>query len=185
MKKCNKMIISIVYFSVGVGGLSAARLALSGRPIISIPFNSSTALFVKDTNARPRRGSRRWSQAQTVPRSRRSTGHPTSRTSDAPPRDLASLARTIAEHISHNDRVAIELMRLAATHIDALAGRLIAVGTERISLMGGLASHIEPWLAPGTKTHLVPPEGDALDGALRMAKAAADGEFSPVLERAL
>ncbi len=106
-------------------------------------------------------------------------------TSDAPPRDLASLARTIAEHISHNDRIAIELMRLAATHIDTLAGRLIAVGTERISLVGGLASHIEPWLAPDTKSHLVPPEGDALDGALRIAKAAADGEFSAVFERAL
>lgn len=102
----------------------------------------------------------------------------------APPRDLASLARPVVEHISNNDRVATELMRLAAIHIDALAGRLIAVGTERISLMGGLASHIEPWLAPGTKSHLVPPKGDALDGALQMAKAATE-ESSSMLGHAV
>jgi len=102
----------------------------------------------------------------------------------AGPRDLASLARIVVEHVSNNDCVAIELMRLAATHIDALAGRLIAVGTKRISLMGGLASHIEPWLALDIKSHLMPPKGDALDGALRMAKVAAE-ESSSILGHAV
>ncbi len=107
------------------------------------------------------------------------------RTIDASPRDLGALAPAIVEAVSNNDRVAIELMRLAATHIDDLALRLMAVGTKRLSLMGGLAAHMERWLAPATKARIVPPEGDALDGALRLAKAASEGEFSPVFERAV
>jgi glucosamine kinase len=103
----------------------------------------------------------------------------------ASPRDLGSLAPAIVEHTSQYDRVGRELMQLAAGHIDALAQRLIAVGTERLSLVGGLAPHLEPWLAQPTQERLVPPEGDALDGALRLAKAAAEGAFSPVFERAI
>jgi glucosamine kinase len=103
----------------------------------------------------------------------------------ASPRDLGSLARAVVESIPKNDRAAVELMRMAASHIDALAQRLITVGTERLSLMGGLAHHMEPWLAANTREHLVPPQGDALTGALRLAKAAATGHYAPALERAI
>jgi len=34
-----------------------------------------------------------------------------------------------------------------------------------------LAPHLEGWLAPETRQHLVKPEGDALDGALQLARA--------------
>jgi glucosamine kinase len=106
-------------------------------------------------------------------------------TTDASPRELGSLAPAIVEQTSQNDRVGVELMRLAASHIDALAERLIAVGTERLSLVGGLSAHLKPWLAPTTREHIVPAKGDALDGALRLARAATTGEFSRVFERAL
>jgi N-acetylglucosamine kinase-like BadF-type ATPase len=39
--------------------------------------------------------------------------------------------------------------------------------------MGGLAEHMQPWLAEETRRHLVRPAGDALDGAIRLAAAAA------------
>jgi glucosamine kinase len=38
--------------------------------------------------------------------------------------------------------------------------------------MGGLAGPVEPWLAAETRRHLVSPNGDALDGALRLAATA-------------
>jgi glucosamine kinase len=64
-------------------------------------------------------------------------------------------------------------MRLAAGHIDGLAQRLMSIGAQRLSLVGGLSLHIERWLAPTTRRQLSPPAGDALEGALQLARAAA------------
>ncbi len=75
--------------------------------------------------------------------------------------------------IGAGDPVAVELLRLAAGHVDALAARLVAFGAERLSLVGGLAASIEPWLADATRLHLVAPLGDAVDGALQLARDAA------------
>jgi len=105
-------------------------------------------------------------------------------TVNASPRELGSLAPLVVEHAVQNDRVGRELMRMAAVHIDALAERLISVGAERLSVVGGLAEHVAPWLSPITKSHLVAPEGDALDGALRLARRTAVRPRSTLLERA-
>jgi glucosamine kinase len=43
-----------------------------------------------------------------------------------------------------------------------------------LSLVGGLAASIEPWLADATRHHLVAPRGDALAGALQLAREAAE-----------
>src|SRR5262245_4297418 len=91
--------------------------------------------------------------------------------SHAAPRDFASLAPAVVEHAG--DPVADELMRLAAGHIDGVAARLVAFGVERIALAGGLAPYIEQWLSDTTRRSLVPPEGDALAGALQLARVAA------------
>jgi len=100
-------------------------------------------------------------------------------TFEAKPRDYASLAPLVVEHAAQRDAAAIELMRSAASHIDALAERLVAFGAERIALAGGLALEIEPWLAPKTRRHLVPPAGDALAGALSLARVAAEAPTVP------
>ena len=94
--------------------------------------------------------------------------------SAAAPRRFAALAPLIIEHASRQDPVGAELLRLAAGHLDALAQRLVALGAERLALVGGLAPHLEPLLAPATRRHLVAPVGDALQGALQLARAAAD-----------
>jgi len=91
----------------------------------------------------------------------------------ARPRDFAELAPVIVERAAADDPVAVELMRAAAGHADALARGLLARGTRRLALMGGLAHAIEPWLAEETRRHLVVPQGDALDGALLIAATAA------------
>jgi glucosamine kinase len=105
-------------------------------------------------------------------------------TIDATPRDLGAFAPLVVERAGKNDRVGGELMQMAASHIDAVAERLIAVGTQRLSLVGGLAQHVAPWLSPATKSHIVPPAGDALDGALHLARQAAVRARYTLLERA-
>jgi len=91
----------------------------------------------------------------------------------AAPRDFGMLAPLVVEHAAHYDDAALALMRNAAAHIDLLATRLLALGVPRLSLAGGLAPHIAGLLSNTTRERLVPPKGDALDGALLLAYAAA------------
>ena len=93
-------------------------------------------------------------------------------TAKARSHDYGALAPLVVEHARHFDPAALELMQSAAGHIDALAARLIELGAARLALAGGLAQHVKPWLAQQTLAHLVMPEGDALDGALRLARTA-------------
>jgi glucosamine kinase len=90
----------------------------------------------------------------------------------ASPRQFGSFTRAVVDHAAHGDAMATELMQLAAVHIDALAARLIAAGAARLALVGGFGPSLKPWLAADTLSHLVEPEGDALDGALRVARSA-------------
>lgn len=92
----------------------------------------------------------------------------------ASPRDFGLLAPHVAEHAERGDPAGIELMQLAGRHIDALAARLVGLGAHRLSLVGGLALRMRPWVSDSTLAHLVPPAGDALDGALQLARVAAE-----------
>jgi glucosamine kinase len=94
-------------------------------------------------------------------------------TASAAPGDYGSLAPLVVARAERGDVVGRALMRLAASHIDTLAARLVAVGATRIAPMGGLAATIEPYLATATRQYLVVPHGDALAGALRIAADAA------------
>ena len=100
-------------------------------------------------------------------------------TFSATPRDFGSLAPEVVEHASRGDPAGVELMRLAARHVDEMAARLISHGVERLSLVGGLAVQIEPWLSEATTRRLVPPAGDALEGALRLARDSATHQPCP------
>lgn len=91
----------------------------------------------------------------------------------ASPREFGSFTRVVVDYAAGGDAMAIELMQLAAVHIDALAARLVAAGATRLALVGGLGPRLKPWLAPDTLSYLVEPEGDALDGALQIARSAA------------
>ncbi len=91
----------------------------------------------------------------------------------AHPRDFAALAPLVVEHAAGSDAAARALMQRAARHVDTLAERLAGHGATRIALAGGLARSIEPWLDGDTRGRLVVPAGDAVDGALRLARSAA------------
>jgi glucosamine kinase len=94
----------------------------------------------------------------------------------AGPRDYAALAPPVVEAAARGDPQAVSLVREAAGHVDAIARRLAGLGAERIALAGGLCPHLAPWLSDETRARLVPPVGDALDGALGLARAAGRGE---------
>jgi glucosamine kinase len=91
----------------------------------------------------------------------------------ARPRDFGRLAPAVVEHARRGDPAGRELMQLAAGHVDALARRLIAFGAARLCLAGGLAEAIVPWLVDETRRGLTAPRGDALSGALGLARAEA------------
>ena len=91
----------------------------------------------------------------------------------ASPGDFGSLAPRVFDYAARGDVVAVELAELAARHIDVLAARLVEVGATRLALAGGCAPFLQNFLAETTKSHLVEPSGDALQGALQVARSAA------------
>jgi glucosamine kinase len=94
-------------------------------------------------------------------------------TQTASPRDFGSLAPLVFDFAGRGDRVAAELVRVAAGHIDRIAERLLAAGATRLALVGGCAPVLQTFLNEATKLHLVEPAGDALAGALQVARSAA------------
>lgn len=87
--------------------------------------------------------------------------------------DYATFAPLVMRHADSGDPVARRIVRDAAEQIDELVRRLSECGASRIALLGGLASSMQPWLAPDVQRRLVPVEGDAVDGALYLARRAA------------
>lgn len=86
--------------------------------------------------------------------------------------DYATFAPLVMRHADAGDPVARRIVRDAAEQIDELVRRLSECGASRIALLGGLASPMQPWLAPDVQRRLVPIEGDAVDGALHLARRA-------------
>jgi glucosamine kinase len=86
--------------------------------------------------------------------------------------DYATFAPLVLRHADAGDPVARRIVRDAAEQIDELVRRLAECGASRIALLGGLASSMQPWLAPDVQRRLVAVEGDAVDGALHLARRA-------------
>lgn len=84
--------------------------------------------------------------------------------------DYATLAPLVMRHAGLADPLAQHIVRDAAQAIETLVRRLIACGAPRLALLGGLASLMQPWLAADVQRRLSPPEGDAVDGALLLAR---------------
>jgi glucosamine kinase len=88
----------------------------------------------------------------------------------ARPRDFGALAPLVVEAAAAGDPEGRDLMYRAAAHVDAMVARLRAFAVPRLALMGGLRDGIAPYLAPETTRVLVAPSGDALSGALCLAR---------------
>lgn len=83
--------------------------------------------------------------------------------------DYATLAPMVLRHADQGDAVARRVVQSAAGHIDTLVRTLFEKGAPRVCLLGGLASPLEPWLAPDVRRSLKPIDGDAVSGAIILA----------------
>jgi glucosamine kinase len=90
----------------------------------------------------------------------------------ATPAQYAELAPLVFEYASRQDSLAVELVQEAAEAAVRIIDRLIAGGASAISLIGGLAEPLAPWLPSRLRSFLAAPQSDPLDGAILMARQA-------------
>ena len=88
----------------------------------------------------------------------------------ARPCDWGTVAPAVFDAVAQDDAVALELVRDHAAATDLVLDRMIRLGAMRISLCGGLAGPLRPHLAARFDDVIVPARGDALDGALLLAR---------------
>ncbi|MER9840929.1 N-acetylglucosamine kinase [Mesorhizobium australicum] len=84
--------------------------------------------------------------------------------------DYAALAPMVMRHADQGDPVGRRIVQGAAEQIDMLVRVLFEKGAPRVTLLGGLASPLEPWLSPDVRRRLKPADGDAVSGAIILAK---------------
>ena len=97
--------------------------------------------------------------------------------------EYASLAPVALSYAEAGDSCAEEIVAEGAGHVDVLIRSLVEFGAPRISLLGGLASRLVPWLSPDVLHFLSPPEGDAVAGALLLARREGRAATEPRRQR--
>src|SRR3954451_3009459 len=84
--------------------------------------------------------------------------------------DYAALAPIVLRHANQGDPVGRRIVERAADAIGDLLDLFLARGIDRLSLVGGLADAITPWLTPDLRARLRCPDADAAAGALLVAR---------------
>ncbi len=90
----------------------------------------------------------------------------------ATPRDYAAFAPIVFETAARADVQGMTIVIEGAAAISKLGHALLARGAKRICLLGGLAGVYPPYLDADVRAALVPPQADAMDGAIMMARRA-------------
>jgi glucosamine kinase len=85
---------------------------------------------------------------------------------DAKPGDFGAFAPRVFECAAKNDPVALEIASSAAHAIGALIRGVVALGAERVALVGGVGEALRPYFEPDIATRLSAPLYDATDGAI-------------------
>ena len=84
--------------------------------------------------------------------------------------DYAAFAPIVMRHANFGDPVGRRIVERAADAIGDLLDLFLARGVDRLSLVGGLAEAITPWLTPDLRDRLKRPDADAAAGALLVAR---------------
>src|SRR5262249_46963271 len=84
--------------------------------------------------------------------------------------DYAALAPIVMRHADQGDPSGRRIVERAADAIGDLLDMFLARGIERLSLVGGLAEALTPWLTPDLRARLKRPDADAAAGALLVAR---------------
>ena len=88
----------------------------------------------------------------------------------ATPAQYAEFAPLVFEYATRGDQLAVELVQETAQAATRIIDRLIAGGATAVSLVGGLAEPVMPWLPSRLREFLAAPQSDPLDGAILMAR---------------
>lgn len=89
--------------------------------------------------------------------------------------DYAALAPMVIRHADQGDAAGRRIVQGAAEQVDTFVRVLFDKGAPRVTLLGGLSSPLEPWLAPDVRRRLKPADGDAVSGAIILAKRSLAG----------
>ena len=87
----------------------------------------------------------------------------------ARPGEFGRFAPKVFDYASRKDPVAISLLRSNAQTIDEALDAVVAQGSRKICLLGGLAPIYRPWLAERHQPLFMEPEADALTGSVALA----------------
>jgi glucosamine kinase len=96
--------------------------------------------------------------------------------------DFAAFAPMVLRHAMRGDPIGRRIFENAADAIGDLLDLFFHRGIGRLSLVGGLSEAISNWLTPDLRARLKPPDGDALAGALLVARRRF-GVAEPAAER--
>ncbi|WP_419239659.1 BadF/BadG/BcrA/BcrD ATPase family protein [Photobacterium leiognathi] len=89
----------------------------------------------------------------------------------ARPCDYGQFSPSIFAHAAQGDKLAIEMLLQTAADIEMWMNALIQRGADKICLMGSIAERIHAWLIPPLQQRIATPQGDAMDGAIAMARS--------------
>jgi glucosamine kinase len=90
----------------------------------------------------------------------------------ATPKDYAAFAPLVFEHAGKADVQGMTIVIEGAAAISKLGHALLVRGAKRLCILGGLSSVYPPYLDADVKAALIPPQADAMDGAIMMARKA-------------
>jgi glucosamine kinase len=88
----------------------------------------------------------------------------------ATPRDYGRFTPEIFAGAAAGDAVALAIVREGVASVGLMLDQLLHLGARRIALMGGLAAPYRPFLPQNYDAALVEPQGDAMAGALTLAR---------------
>jgi glucosamine kinase len=90
----------------------------------------------------------------------------------ATPKDYAEMAPLVFECAAKGDVVGMTIVIEGAAAISSLGRALLARGSGKLCLLGGVSKVYPPYLDADVKQALTAPGADALDGAIMMARQA-------------
>jgi glucosamine kinase len=85
---------------------------------------------------------------------------------EAKPGDFGAFSPRVFEHAASRDPVALGIVNAAARAIGDLIRGVIALGAERVALVGGVGDAMRPYFEPAVAARLSPPLYDPTDGAI-------------------
>lgn len=86
------------------------------------------------------------------------------------PNQFAELAPLVFKHAKEGDAIAMDLIKEGAAFAGRVIDRLIDLGAGKVSLVGGVAMQITPWLEAAHQRHLVEAHSSPEWGAVLFAQ---------------